>query len=88
MKFKPLDTPMSPIIKLVPSKGATFGSWEVLETGWKIELSTITSPDISSLVNVVTHFLNSSFAGHWNIVICILKYIEGALGKRFVIWTQ
>jgi hypothetical protein len=47
----------------------------------KLNYLTVTRPDISFAVSVVSQFLNSPCEGHWDAVIRILKYIKGAPGK-------
>ena len=42
----------------------------------KLNYLTVTRPDISFAVNVVSQFLNSPCEDHWNAVIRILKYIK------------
>ena len=42
---------------------------------------TVTRPDISFVVSVVSQFLNSPCEEHWNAVIRILKYIKSSPGK-------
>jgi len=45
---------------------------------------TITRPDISFAVSVVSQFLNSPCQEHMNALIRILKYIKGAPGKALI----
>jgi len=42
---------------------------------------TITHPDISFAVSVVSQFLNFLCVDHWNAIIHILKYIKSSLEK-------
>ena len=42
---------------------------------------TVTRPDISFAVSVVSQFLSSPSDSHWDAVIRILRYIKRALGK-------
>jgi len=47
----------------------------------KLNYLTFTRPDISFAVSVVNQFLNYPCEDHWNVVICILKYIKRSPGK-------
>jgi len=47
----------------------------------KLNYLTVTHPDISFAVTMVSQFLNSPCEDHWNAVIRILKYIKGSPGK-------
>ena len=47
----------------------------------KLNYLTITRPDISFGVSVVSQFLNSTCVDHWNVVIRFLMYIKGSSGK-------
>ena len=47
----------------------------------KLNYLTVTRPDISFAVSVVSQFLNSPCERNWDALICILKYIKGAPGK-------
>ena len=68
MSSKSVDTPMDPNTKLLPNQG-------------KLNYLTVTHPDISFAVSVVSQFLNSPCEDHWNAVIRILKYIKKSPGK-------
>ena len=74
---KPVDTPMDPNVKLVPSQG------ELLQDPrrcrrlvGKLNYLTITQLDISFPVSVVSQFLQSPCDSHWNVVVRILRYIK------------
>ncbi|XP_043816944.1 secreted RxLR effector protein 161-like [Manihot esculenta] len=47
----------------------------------KFNYLTITRPDISFAVSVVSQFLQTPYSSHWDAVICILRYIKGAPGQ-------
>nr|KYP55409.1 Retrovirus-related Pol polyprotein from transposon TNT 1-94 [Cajanus cajan] len=82
MSSKPIDTPMDPKAKLLPSQGEPFSDPERYKRlVGKLNYLMVTRPNISFVVSVVSQFLNSPCAGHWNAVIRILKYIKGAPGK-------
>ncbi|XP_061366464.1 secreted RxLR effector protein 161-like [Gastrolobium bilobum] len=71
------DTPMDPSVKLLPNQEEHFSDPEwykrLVE---KLNYLTVTRPDISFAVSVVSQFLNSPCQEHWNVVIHILKYIK------------
>ena len=79
---KPVDTPMDPNVKLVPSQGELLrdpGRYRRLVS--KLNYLTITRPDISFLVSVVSQFLQSPCDSHWDAVVRILRYIKGTPGQ-------
>ena len=80
---KHVDTPMDPNVKLVP------GQWELLrEPGryrrlvGKLNYLTITRPNISFPVSVVSQFLQSPCDSHWDVIVHILRYIKGTPSQR------
>jgi hypothetical protein len=82
---KPADTPMDPNVKLLPNQGEPYpdpGRYRRLVG--KLNYLTITRPDISFPVSVVSQFLNSPCESHWNAVVRILRYIKGSPGKGLV----
>ena len=79
---KPVDTPMDPNVKLVPGQGESFrdpGRYRRLVG--KLNYLTITRPDISFPVSVVSQFLQSPCDSHWDAVIRILRYIKSTPGQ-------
>ena len=67
---KPVDTPVDPNVKLVPSQGELLrdpGRYRRLVG--KLNYLTITRPDISFLVSVVSQFLQSPCDCHWDAVV-------------------
>ena len=77
---KPVETPMDPNIKIFSNQGEPFSNPEryrrlVEKLNY---LTTVTHPNISFVASVVSQFLNSPCEGHWDTIICILKYIKGA----------
>ena len=75
---KPIDTPMDPNFKLVQSQGELLrdpGRYRRLVG--KLNYLTITRPDISFPVSVVSQFLQSPCDSHWDAVVRILRYIKG-----------
>ena len=80
---KPVDTPMDPNVKLVPSQGELLrdpGRYRRLVG--KLNYLTITRLDISFPVSVVSQFLQSPYDSHWDAVVRILHYIKGTPGQR------
>ena len=75
---KPVDTLMDPNVKLVPSQGELLrDSGRYRRLVGKLNYLTITRPDISFPVSVVSQFLQSLCDSHWNAVVRILRYIKG-----------
>jgi hypothetical protein len=82
---KPIDTHMDPNVKLLSDQGETFsdpGRYRRLVG--KLNYLTMTRPDISYAVSVVSQFLNSPCDIHWDAVVRILRYIKRAPGKGLV----
>ena len=62
---KPVDTPMDPNVKLVPGQGESFGDrGRYRRLVGKLNYLTITRPDISFPVSVVSQFLQSPCDSH------------------------
>ena len=79
---KLVDTPMDPNVKLVPGQGESLGDpRRYRRLVGKLNYLTITWPDISFLVSVVSQFLQSPCNSHWDVVICILRYIKSTPGQ-------
>ena len=79
---KLVDTPMNPNVKLVPGQGEPLrdpGRYQRLVG--KLNYLTITQPDISFPVRVVSQFLQSPCDSHWDAAVCILRYVKGTLGQ-------
>ena len=79
---KPVDTPMDLNIKFVPGQGEPLrdpGRYRRLVG--RLNYLTITRPDISFPVSVVSQFLQSPCDSHWDAVIHILRYIKGIPGQ-------
>ena len=85
MSAKPVDIPMDPNGKLLPNQGKLLsdpGRYKRLVG--KLNYLTVTRPDISFAVSVVSQFLTSPCKDHWNALIRILKYIKNAPGKGLI----
>ena len=79
---KPVDTLMDPNVKLVPGQGESFGDpGRYRRLVGKLNYLTITRPDISFPVSVVSQFLQSPCDSHWDAVIRILRYIKSTPGQ-------
>ncbi|RVW48502.1 Retrovirus-related Pol polyprotein from transposon TNT 1-94 [Vitis vinifera] len=79
---KPVDTPMDPNVKLVPGQGEPLGvPGRYRRLVGKLNYLTITRPDISFPVSVVSQFLQSPCDSHWDAVIRILRYIKSTPGQ-------
>ena len=78
LDYQLVDTPMDPNVKLVPGQGEPLrdpGRYRRLVG--RLNYLTITRPDISFPVSVVSQFLQSPCDSHWDAVIRILRYIKG-----------
>ena len=83
---KSIDAPMDPNVKFIPKQGELLrdpGRYRRLVE--RLNYLTITRPDISFPVSVVSQFLKSPCDSQWDVVICILCYIKGTPGQGDVI---
>ncbi|RVW88631.1 Retrovirus-related Pol polyprotein from transposon RE1 [Vitis vinifera] len=79
---KPVDTPMDPNVKLVPGQGGPLGDpGRYRRLVGKLNYLTITRPNISFPMSVVSQFLQSPCDSHWDAVIRILRYIKSTPGQ-------
>ena len=79
---KLVDTPMDPNVKLKPRQGdPQRDPKRYRRLVGKLNYLTITQPDISFPVNVVSQFLQSPCDNHWDAVVHILHYIKEIPGK-------
>jgi len=82
LNSKSVETPMDPNVKLLPSQGEPFSDSEKYRRlVGKLNYLTVTCPDISFAVSVVSQFLNSPCVDHLNAVTRILKYIKSSRGE-------
>ena len=82
LNCKPVDTHMDPNVKLLPGQGELLrdpGRYRQLVG--KLNYLTITRPNISFLVSIVSQFLQSPCDSHWDVVVHILRYIKGIPGQ-------
>jgi len=79
---------MDPNVKLLPSQGELLSDPEKYRRlVGKLNYLTVTRPDISFAVSVVSQFLNSPCVDHLNAVTRILKYIKGSPRKGLLYMT-
>ena len=79
---KPVDTPMDPNVKLVPRQWESLGDPKRYRRFvGKLNYLTITLPDISFSLSVVSQFLQSPCDSQWDVVIRILRYIKSTPGQ-------
>ncbi|RVW91956.1 Retrovirus-related Pol polyprotein from transposon RE1 [Vitis vinifera] len=82
LDYKLVDTPMDPNVKLIPGQGEPLGDpRRYRRLVGKLNYLTITRPDISFPVSVVSQFLQSPCDSHWDAVIRILRYIKSTPGQ-------
>ena len=73
---------MDPSVKLVPGQGEPLrGLGRYRRLVGELNYLTITRPDISFPMSVVSQFLQSPCDNHWDVVIRILQYIKGTPGQ-------
>ncbi|RVW46185.1 Retrovirus-related Pol polyprotein from transposon RE2 [Vitis vinifera] len=73
---------MDPNVKFVPGQGEPLGDpGRYRRLVGKLNYLTITRPDISLPVSVVSQFLQSPCDSHWDAVIRILRYIKSTQGQ-------
>ena len=78
----PVDTPMDPNVKLVPCQGELLRDLRRYRGPvGKLNYLTITQPNISFLVSVVSRFLQSPYDNRWDATVCILCYVKGTPGQ-------
>jgi transposase InsO family protein len=79
---RPIDTPMDPNVKLLPGQGELLKDpRRYRRLVGRLNYLTVTRPDITFAVSIVSQFLNAPCDTHWNAVIRILRYIKNAPGK-------
>ncbi|RVW95243.1 Retrovirus-related Pol polyprotein from transposon RE2 [Vitis vinifera] len=79
---KPVDTPIDPNVKLIPGQGEPLGDpGRYRRLVGKLNYLTITRPNISFPVSIVSQFLQSPCDSHWDVIIRILRYIKSTPGQ-------
>ena len=77
-----VDTPMDSNIKLLQNQREPISDHEQYRRlVGKLNYLTVTRPDISFAVSVVSQFLNFPCEDHWNVFIRILNYIKRSSRK-------
>ncbi|KAL2337544.1 hypothetical protein Fmac_011990 [Flemingia macrophylla] len=86
---KPIDSPMDPNQKLMADQGKPYPDPEKYRRlVGKLIYLTITRPDISFAVGVVSQFMQSPHIDHWNAVMHILKYVKKAQGQGLLYYDK
>jgi hypothetical protein len=73
---------MDPNVKLLPVQGDPLndrGRYRCLVG--RLNYLTVTRPDISFAVSIVSQFLNAPCDSHWNTIVHIFRYIKNASGR-------
>ncbi|RDX76967.1 putative mitochondrial protein, partial [Mucuna pruriens] len=79
---RPVDSPMDPNMKLMVKQGEPYSDPErYRRLVGKLIYLTITRPDISFAVGVVSQFMQAPCVDHWTTVLRILKYIKKTPGQ-------
>jgi hypothetical protein len=79
---KPVATPMEPNLKLMPDEGDFVDDPDTYRRlVGKLIYLTITRPNISYAVSIVSQFMTNPRVPHMNAVIRILKYLKNAPGR-------
>nr|KYP51533.1 Copia protein [Cajanus cajan] len=79
---RPIDNPMDPNQKLMTNQGELFTDPErYRRLVGKLIYLTITRPDLSFAVGIVSQFMQAPHIDHWNVVLRILRYIKKAPRK-------
>ena len=79
---KPVDSPMIPEPKLMPEDGELLNDLErYRRLVGKLNYLTVTRPDISYTVSVVSQFMSAPRTTHWDDVVQILRYLKGSPEK-------
>jgi hypothetical protein len=77
----PVEVPMDPNQKLLKDEGELFEDhvWYHRLVG-KLNYLTVTRPDISYIVSVVSQFMKAHRVSHWKAVTYIIQYLQRVLG--------
>ncbi|XP_019261486.1 PREDICTED: uncharacterized protein LOC109239388 [Nicotiana attenuata] len=89
MGCRPVDTPMDPNAKLLPGHGDLLRDpTRNRRLVGKLNYLTMTRPDISFSVSVVSQSMDSTCDSHWDAVVRILQYIKSAPSKGLLFEDQ
>lgn len=74
---RPIESPVDQSQKLIVDQGEPFSYPERyrIQVGKLIYLA-ITTPNLSTVIGVVSQFMLDPHTDHWNAIICILRYIK------------
>ena len=75
---RPVDSLIDPNQKITEKGELFFGPERYRRLVGKLIYLTITRPDLSFAVGVVSQFMQSPCVGHWNSIIRILRYLKKA----------
>ena len=79
---RPGDIPMDPNVKLDNEQGEPLHDPEKYRRlVGKLNYLTITRPDISFAISIVSQFMSSPRTTHWQAVLQIVRYLKGAPGQ-------
>ena len=79
---KPVETPMDPNVKLYEDQGELLSNPERYRCLiGKLNYLTITRPNISFVVSVLSQFMKDPHLPHWEAVIRIVRYLKAYLGR-------
>ncbi|XP_043725476.1 secreted RxLR effector protein 161-like [Telopea speciosissima] len=82
---KPVDTSMDPHYKLEIDDGEDLeDKHQYRRLVGKHIYMTVTRPNISFAVGVISHFMQSPKKPHWEVACRILRYLKGAQGKELI----
>ncbi|KAM0022126.1 putative RNA-directed DNA polymerase [Helianthus debilis subsp. tardiflorus] len=78
---KPVDCPMLPTRKLLPEDGSPLKDPErYRRLVGKLNYLTVTRPDISFVVSVLSQFMATPYTGHWDAALRVLRYLKNTPG--------
>ncbi|MFS8003771.1 putative RNA-directed DNA polymerase [Helianthus anomalus] len=78
---KPVDSPMLPTRKLLPEDGNLIKDPErYRRLVGKLNYLTVTRPDISFVVSVLSQFMATPCTGHWDAALRVLRYLKTTPG--------
>ena len=79
---EPMETPMDPNVKLYEDQGELLSNLERYRClVGKLNYLTITHPDISFPISVLSQYMKDPHLPHWEAVIRILRYLKAHPGR-------
>ncbi|XP_076949068.1 uncharacterized protein LOC143621587 [Bidens hawaiensis] len=86
---KPVDTPMLPTKKLLPKEGDPMKDPErYRRLVGKLNYLTVTRPDISFSVSVLSQFMAEPCTSHWDAALRVLRYLKATPGLGILYSNQ